>query len=177
MGRLTIYTSTIHPIAAFCNRLRKARAVRSEMTSLHQSSALCSSSEDESFSGPSRPSWMAYLIMSDMRRRSLSSESGPGLENTLTLPISEASLRGLARLFCPFLSFISIYSFSPVRRHRLSLRSPHRRFRSSRLSHLPRYRSYSPLASVRAFFKGRSLSCAGVCGPASYSARIWSVGP
>ena len=78
------------------------------------------------------PSWVAYLTNRDMRRRSLSSASGPGLEKTLTLPISEASLRGLARLFCPFLSSISVYSIGAAARRRWPLRSPHRLFRSSR---------------------------------------------
>ena len=42
----------------------------------------------DSLSGVSWPSLVAYLIIRDTRRRSLSSASGPGLEKTLMTPIS-----------------------------------------------------------------------------------------
>ena len=80
----------------------------------HQASPWAGSSGSRSSGGQlplcssSCPSWVAYLIIRDMRRRSRSSASGPGLEKTLTTPISEASPFGFPRLFCPFLSSMSV---------------------------------------------------------------------
>ena len=87
-----------------------------------------------------------------------------------------AYLRGVAAGLGPPVLSVAIVHIGLSQAQVVPALTPSAFSEAAAMRYLPRYRSYSLLASVRAFFKGRSLSCAGDCGPASYLARISSVG-